>query len=317
MGSIKSTHGSVKIMKVILTGATGFLGNCILRLSCPWDIVPWSRSMRSIDGVDCRVVDLYDSNAVNAEIALEKPDWIINTAAITNVDFCEEKHLIARRANVEIVSSLASACRAHNVGLLHLSTDYVFDGESGPYEESQSPHPISHYGELKLESERIVLNDLKHGIVVRTMWLYGYTPNARANMITWPLNALLQGNGVNIVEDQWGNPTYGPDLACCLSELCRRNAYGLWHVGGGSFLTRHQQVREMAEFFSLDASLVNGIKTEELGQSASRPLISGLITSAVEKKLDWYPMSFKDSLNHLIRCSDFKNRYPQLVCGRG
>ncbi len=304
-------------MKIILTGATGFLGNCLLRLSYPWDIVPWSRSTGIVEGIHCRVVDMYDSVSINTAIDEEKPDWVINTAAITNVDLCEQERLNAWRANVDVVNDLASACGAKDVGLLHLSTDYVFDGNGGPYLESHITGPISYYGELKLESERIVLEDIKQGIVVRTMWLYGYTPSARPNMITWPLDALLQGEPINVVSDQWGNPTYGPDLAYCLSELCRKKAYGLWHVGGGSFMTRHQQVIEMAEFFSLDSSLVNGITTEELGQPAARPLISGLNTSAIERELGWYPRSFRDSLGHLMGCSDFKNRYPDLVYGRG
>ena len=304
-------------MKIILTGATGFLGNCLLRLSCSWDIVPWSRSTGIVEGINCRVVNLYDRAAIKTEIAAEKPDWVINTAAITNVDLCEEERVAARRANVEVVDNLASACGANDVGLLHLSTDYVFDGDCGPYVENHAPRPISHYGELKLESERIVLEDIQRGIVVRTMWLYGYTPSARANMITWPLDALLQRKPVNVVSDQWGNPTYGPDLARCLSELCFKGAYGLWHVAGGSFMTRHQQVREMADFFSLDSSLVRGITTKDLGQPAARPLISGLNTSAVERRLGWYPRSFSDSLGHLIGCSDFRSRYPQLVSGRG
>ena len=304
-------------MKVILTGATGFLGNCLLRLSCPWDIVPWSRANTQAEGISCRIVNLRDISAIKAEIVNEKPDWIINTAAITNVDLCEDERFNARRINVEIVRDLATLCGANDIGLLHLSTDYVFDGNRGPYSENNPTSPISHYGELKLESEQIVLNEIGRGIVVRTMWLYGYSPRARPNMITWPLDALLKGNIVNVVGDQWGNPTYGPDLAYCLSELCRRNAYGLWHVAGGSFMTRYQQVSEMANFFSLDSSLVNSITTKELEQPAARPLISGLNTAAVERRLNWSPRSFRDCLVHLTGCSDFKYRYPELVNERG
>ncbi len=300
-------------MKIIATGAQGFLGRCLLGSDEPCEWEGWSRQQGTVAGVVCKAVDLLDRESIVHLLAEVRPDWVINTAAVTNVDSCETDRGAARRANVDVVANLAAACRQTGVGLAHLSTDYVFDGEAGPYKEGDATRPLSHYGELKLASEKLVLDSVERAFVVRTMWLYGYVPDARPNMLTWPLETLARGEAMRIVSDQWGNPTYGPDLAAVLIGLCAAEATGLWHMGGGSFMTRYEQVVQLADFFGFDEGLIGQTTTAELAQPARRPLRSGLSTEAIERRLGRRPLNFRQSLEHLIQDPYFRRDYGHLI----
>ena len=303
-------------MKIIVTGAHGFLGRCLLGMGGEHEWMGWSRSKGAVGDVPCIAVDLADRALLTGLLQEHRPDWVINTAAITNVDGCELDPVDARRVNVGMVENLVAACQAADVGLAHVSTDYVFDGKNGPYGEEDPTGPLSTYGALKLESERVVLGGLKRGIVVRTMWLYGYVTETRPNMLTWPLQTLARGETLRIVADQWGNPTYVADLARALVDLCALDSVGLWHVGGGSFMTRYEQVVQLALFFGLDPDRVAQGLTADLAQPARRPLRSGLSTDALRRHLGWEPMSFSQSLEDVLHNGDFCRDFSSIINAR-
>ena len=303
-------------MKIIVTGAHGFLGRCLLGMGGVHEWVGWSRSAGAVGDVPCVAVDLADRILLTGLLEEHRPDWVINTAATTNVDGCEQDPADARRVNVGMVENLVSACQTADVGLAHVSTDYVFDGDNGPYGEGDATAPLSTYGALKLESEEIVLGGLKRSIVVRTMWLYGYAVGTRPNMLTWPLQALARGETLHIVADQWGNPTYVVDLVRALVDLCLLESAGLWHVGGGSFMTRYEQVVELARFFGLDPDRVVQATTADLAQPARRPLRSGLSTHALQRHLGWEPMSFLQSLEDVLDNEDFSRDFSSTINAR-
>ena len=303
-------------MKIIVTGAHGFLGRCLLGMGGEHEWIGWSRSMGAVGYVPCVAVDLADRALLTGLLEEHRPDWVINTAATTNVDGCELDPVDARRVNVGMVENLVAACQAADVGLAHVSTDYVFDGENGPYGEEDPTGPLSTYGALKLESERVVLGGLKRGIVVRTMWLYGYATGTRPNMLTWPLQTLARGETLRIVADQWGNPTYAADLARALVDLCALDSVGLWHVGGGSFMTRYEQVVQLALFFGLNPDRVAQGLTADLAQPARRPLRSGLSTDALRRHLGWEPMSFSQSLEDVLHNGDFCRDFSSIISAR-
>lgn len=271
-------------MKVLVTGAQGLLGRSLVQEAAGLELITCGRREEPV-GPAYHRIDLADAAAVESLIAATAPDWVIHTAAWTDVDGCEADPDRARRVNLELVRNLGAACSTAGTRLVQLSTDYVFDGRAGPYSEADEPNPLSHYGRIKLESERVVLGSGPEGLVVRTLWLYGHAPGVRRNLVTWPLRALARGAVLKIADDQWGNPTYAPDLARAILDLCKRDCRGLYHVGGADFMTRVELVEELASAFGFDTGSIVSSPTAEIGQLAGRPLRSGLKTGKIEAEL--------------------------------
>jgi dTDP-4-dehydrorhamnose reductase len=299
-------------MKILVTGAHGLLGRSLLQQQSDAELLGCGRSSEPVAERPYYQVQLLESGAAASLLEAVRPDWVIHTAALTNVDLCETERQQARQINLDIVALLAQACAQVDAGLVQLSTDYVFDGCDGPYSESDATHALSHYGQLKLESERCVLEAPIKGLVVRTLWLYGYIVEARPNLVTWPLAALGRGEKLSIVDDQWGNPTYVDDLAAVLLQLCRSGASGLYHMGGSDFLTRYQLVLQLADFFGLDTSLIEPVSTQTAGQQAPRPLRSGLRTEALETLLYYRPLGFTAGLQQMARQASFRRAFADL-----
>ena len=229
-------------------------------------------------------------------MATVEPDWVIHTAALTDVDRCETEPALAREVNLVTVVNLVAACRKVSAGLVQMSTDYVFDGRDGPYSEEDVPRPLSHYGRLKLESEQRVLENLSQAFVLRTLWLYGHAPGVRRNLVTWPLEAFAADRELHIVDDQWGNPTAVDDAARALIDLCRGNGSGLFHMGGADFMTRFELVGRLAQVFGFREARIKAVRTAAKGQAAPRPPRSGLKSDKLTEKLGRPTAGFVEGL---------------------
>ena len=300
-------------MRILVTGAHGFVGRSLLELDGG---IQWAACGRGPDPVgkeDYSQLDLSDARAVSRLVERIAPDWIINTAAVTDVDRCEKDRALAHRINVDGVAHLAAAAARVGSGLVQLSTDYVFDGTSGPYGETDPPHPLSVYGATKLASEKLVLGNLERGIVVRTLWLYGYLPGIRPNFVTRGLDALRRSAAIRVFDDQWGNPTYVGDLAQVLVALCRAGGSGLFHMGGATFMTRYELILELAHAFGLDPTSVEPVPTRSAGLPARRPLRSGLRTEALREHIHVQPLGFADGLTHMRGTQAFRRDFPHLA----
>ncbi len=299
-------------MRILVTGAHGLLGRSLLRQEGTAEVIGCGRSSEPVGNNTYRQIEIVDRSAVIQLLKVVRPDWVINTAALTDVDLCEINRKRARQVNLESVSHLVEACGEVDAGLLQVSTDYVFDGRTGPYSEIDATNPLSHYGALKLESEHLVLETGIKGLVLRTLWLYGYISGTRRNLVTWPLEALGRGESLSIVSDQWGNPTYVEDLARTLLELCERDASGLFHMGGSGYLTRWELVSHLAHRFGFAPELVNPILTKAAVLKARRPLRSGLRNDSLSAVLGRTPMNFADGLECLIQEADFRRDFAHL-----
>ncbi len=296
---------------LLITGCNGLLGQKIAKIaSRQWEIHGIDLHESAFNSnVQYRQLDITAKEAVSSLIEEVRPDWVINTASVTNVDRCETEKELAWQVNVKGVENLARACQKTGSKIVHISTDYVFDGKNGPYSEEDPTNPLSWYGKTKLEGEQITLNCSKENIVVRTMVLYGWQPMVRPNFVTWVIKSLQAGKFIRVVTDQWGNPTYADDLAGALLKLCASGATGLYHFAGGEFLSRWQMAIEIARKFDLNTELITPIITSELNQPAPRPLRSGLKTKKIGRLLGVRPLSFREGLNHLAEQMVISKKY--------
>jgi dTDP-4-dehydrorhamnose reductase len=262
-------------MKALVVGCNGLLGQTLLRNLPPgWQAE--GAGMEEAATLPARLsgyrrLDVTAADAVKAAVKAAAPDVIFNAAAITDVDLCEREPALCDRVNRDAVGHLA----ATGVPLVHVSTDYVFDGEAGPYAEDAPTRPLSHYGRAKLESEALALASPR-SIVARTMTLWGRGKGMKTSFVDFVRDSLSAGKEIRIVTDQWGNPTLAEDLALALWKLVEGGRSGIYHVVGEDWNSRHDWAVAIAGFHGLDASLIKPCLTADLRQAARRPLRSGL-----------------------------------------
>jgi dTDP-4-dehydrorhamnose reductase len=230
------------------------------------------------------VVDITDRKALKDVMMRNLPQTIVNTAAMTNVDACETERQLAWSVNVTVVEHLTRIARAADAHLIHLSTDYVFDGEDGPYDELATPAPINYYGKTKLAGENVLASSGIDHTIVRTNVLYG--PNSsRQDFVNWVSTNMEQRSSIKVVNDQYCNPTYVDDLSEAIIRIAERRRTGLYHIGGADYLSRFELAQQVALFYGVSPNLVKPIETEELQQTARRPLMAGLVTLKAESDL--------------------------------
>ncbi|MCK5458214.1 MAG: SDR family oxidoreductase, partial [Melioribacteraceae bacterium] len=180
--------------------------------------------------------------------------------------------------------------------LIHISSDYIFDGKNGPYTEDEIPNPISHYGKEKLAGENaIIAGRIKHTII-RTNVLYGSTQFGRPDFVKWVFDSLSENKNIRIVKDQINNPTYIDDLSSAISKIIEFDKTGIYNIGGAEVLSRLDFTFKIADYFELDKNLITSIVTADLNQPAPRPLNSGLVNLKAETELNYHPLSIEKTL---------------------
>ncbi|MBZ0179182.1 MAG: dTDP-4-dehydrorhamnose reductase [Melioribacteraceae bacterium] len=252
-----------------------------------------------IPGIDYRELDISVRKDVKKIFNEFYPDVVINAAAYTNVDKCETEKELAWRINVEGVENLMYFSKVIDAHLIHISTDYVFDGKEGPYTEDAPVNPVGYYGRTKLASENLLVASGGDYTIIRTNVLYGPVKYGRPDFVKWVVTSLREGNEIRIVDDQYNNPTYIDDLVKAIDAAIRKKAVGIYHIGGREVLNRYEFTLRIADFFDLEKSLIKRIKTEDLNQAARRPLKSGLVIQKAEKELDYFPKSIEKSFEKM------------------
>ncbi|MBM4179033.1 MAG: dTDP-4-dehydrorhamnose reductase [Ignavibacteria bacterium] len=229
-------------------------------------------------------IDVRDKNVLKETIMKSQPEVIINLAAVTNVDKCESDKQTCWDVNVTLVENLARLARIVDARMVHVSTDYVFDGQKGPYAETAVPHPISYYGKSKLAGENACIVGSMQAAVVRTNVVYGPFVE-RPDFVRWVLDALESRTPIRVVNDQYSNPTYVDDISESILRIIQKKRSGIYHVGGADYCSRYEFALRIAEFFRADPSNISPVTTAELKQPARRPLKGGLITLKAETDL--------------------------------
>ena len=185
------------------------------------------------DGYIYESLDITNEAEVEAVFQKHKPDAVINTAAFTNVDACEVKRDECKKLNVDAVEYLMKSCERYNAHLIHLSTDFVFNGEKGPYIETDIPEPQSYYAQSKYDSEQLLVKSKIKWTIIRTIIIYGVVDdNSRSNLILWVKNNLEKKQKINVISDQFRSPTLAEDLAQACISAALKGATGIYHVSG-------------------------------------------------------------------------------------
>lgn len=290
-------------MKILITGSNGLLGQKLVGHYKDRSSDTLIATARGEDRYPDQWGYLYESlDITNREevlkiISKHLPDVVINTAAMTNVDACESDHEGCDQLNVHAVDYLVEACNSINAHLVHLSTDFIFDGTHGPLAEEEPPAPLSYYGHSKLKGEEIVRTKAKRWAIARTVLVYGIVSDmSRSNIVLWAKNALEAGKSINVVSDQFRTPTLAEDLAAGCALIAEKGATGFYHLSGPDFMSVFDLVYRVADFWKLDKSLLNISTSEGINQPAKRPPITGFRIEKAIRDFGYSPRSFKDGL---------------------
>jgi dTDP-4-dehydrorhamnose reductase len=293
--------------RILICGSNGLLGQRLaLMLSSQTDYEVLNTSQERSFVFDDRLfdytqLDITKKGDVKSLISSFHPTAILNAAAATNVDWCEVHRDEAWKVNVVGVENLVEAARKVGSRLVHISTDYVFDGSRGPYSEDDTPCPISYYGKSKLASENAVRIGGIPYTILRTIVLYGAGIGIKENFPLWVVRNLKAGNHIRCVDDQISNPTHVSDLAFAVVKGFELNRDGIYHVCGKDRASRYDFALRVADVFALDAGLINRVKTADLKQEAPRPLLSGFVTLKAQTELGLNPMDMTQGLTVLKR----------------
>ncbi|MFY0626450.1 MAG: SDR family oxidoreductase [Reichenbachiella sp.] len=293
-------------MKILITGSNGLLGQKLVKLLIEngEEVIATAHSENRINYLDSKFsfsqMDITNEQQVTEVIELMKPDVVINTAAMTNVDQCETDKELCRKLNVDAVQYLAQACKTNNAFLVHLSTDFIFDGESGPYKEEGEPNPLSYYGESKLDAEKILKESEVKWAIARTVLVYGITPGmSRSNIILWVKESLENGKQLKIVDDQWRTPTLAEDLAMGCYLIAKKRPTGVFNISGKDMMTPFDMAMETCDYFNLDKSLITKVDGSMFSQAAKRPAKTGFVLDKARSVLDYEPKSFSEGIRIL------------------
>ena len=217
---------------------------------------------------------------------------------MTNVDACELNPELAGEINV---AGLQHICDSFSGKIIHLSTDYVFDGTSGPYKEDDPLNPISIYGKTKLASEHVLLEENIKNLVIRGNVLYDYSQHTSASFLNWVVSSLKGNQEIKVVEDQFNNPTWTRSMSDIIELSIENDLEGIIHWGDSEHISRFEFAKLIAKKFSLNESLIRPVLTSELNHPARRPLQSGLSPEKLVNMLDIIPPSIDDCLDEIIK----------------
>jgi dTDP-4-dehydrorhamnose reductase len=294
------------MIRVLITGSNGLLGQKIVYSSLKRkniELIATARGENRLiqqEGYTYHSLDVTDRNQVLELICSVKPQVVINCAAMTNVDACETDRENCKLQNIDAVSFLVEACNEVNAHLVHVSTDFIFDGKAGPYDEEATPNPLSYYGWSKAQAEEIIKEHSHDWAILRTILVYGIVDNmSRSNVVLWAKGALEKGNPINVVNDQFRMPTLAEDLAEGCLLAAEKHATGVFNISGSDYMSTLELVERVADFFKLDKSIIHPISSITLNQPAVRPPKTGFILDKARTLLGYNPHTFEQGLELL------------------
>tara|TARA_B100000941_G_scaffold289948_1_gene270572 strand:+ start:1455 stop:2291 length:837 start_codon:yes stop_codon:yes gene_type:complete len=271
--------------KVLITGGNGQLAKSFKnKYSSQFEIISLSKDKLNISS----------ENDIKMVISNYSPDIIINCAALTNVDECEANFKKAKKINSIPIKNFAKYFK----GLfIQISTDYVFDGKYGPYDEKDKINPINNYGKSKLLAEKYTIEYFKNFLILRTNILFDY--DSKSSFLTWVVNSSKSVNEIKVVHDQYNNPIWVDDMSSIISKSIKKNLRGLYHIGSSKIISRYEFAKLINEVFELDYDKIHKVDSSYLKLPAKRPKLSGLISNKIIKDLNIEPIDLYQSLKRL------------------
>nr|WP_293835786.1 NAD(P)-dependent oxidoreductase [uncultured Arsenicibacter sp.] len=289
--------------RILITGSNGLLGQKLVDLlvnESTVDLIATARGDNRLpysEGYEYRSMDITSKEQVLDVITSVKPDVVIHTAAMTNVDQCEFEKDACWQQNVLAVHYIIEACKATGAFLCHVSTDFVFDGTAGPYTETDEPNPVSFYGWSKYAAEKAVMHSGIKWAIARTMLVYGIAHDmSRSNIILWVKKSLEEGKNIKVVTDQWRSPTLAEDLATGCYLIADKEAEGIFNISGKGVLTPYEMAIQTADYFGLDKSLIAQADSSTFTQPAQRPPRTGFTLDKSNAVLGYDPKTFAEGI---------------------
>lgn len=282
-------------MKFFITGGSGLLGERLATVVDPDDELILSHNLnKTPDSVKC---DITNHEETRKTIMKYDPDVIIHTAAMTNVDLCEDKIDQTYSINADATGNLAKIADDLNIKIIYVSTDFVFDGKQGNYKEDDNTNPLGIYAKSKYQGEVQLKQNTDNYAIGRVSVLYGW--HNRANFTTWVIDELRKGNEINIVTDQINSPTYADNAAEALFKLAKTDKTGIYHTAGNDLISRYDFTLKIAEEFDLNCDLINPITSDKFIQKAPRPRDSSLNVKKIEDDLGFCMETCSESLKRM------------------
>ena len=289
--------------KILITGANGLLGQKLVSLLSKNDNVMLLATARgecrfSIpENVSYQNLDITNAEDCKSLMDQFQPDALIHAAAMTQVDACETEPELCDSINVAGVQNLIQAIGERNTHFVHISTDFIYEGDQEQYFEDSKVNPLSYYGESKWKSEQLFEKVKFPYSILRTVLVYGVLEDlSRSNIVLWAKGALEKGQEINVVDDQFRCPTLAEDLALACLQVVEEKATGVYHVSGKDFLSILELVFQIADYWNLDKSLINSIVTSSLNQPAKRPAKTKLNINKAIQQFNYQPKSFREGL---------------------
>lgn len=279
--------------KILVVGGNGQLGNCIKKIAPDFELD------YEFIFTDSQLLDVTDEDQVNSFFYDNKPDFCINASAFTAVDLAEKEKEKAFAVNTDGVAYLAQACKEYNTVFIHVSTDYVFDGETNLcYSEDDFTSPIGVYGESKLKGEELALDANSKTIILRTSWLYS---EFNKNFVKTMLHLFSQKEELGIVADQFGQPTNANDLADAIMNIIEtpQKSYGIFHFSNYPETTWFEFAQKIAEL-SKSSIKLNALTTEQYPTPAKRPKRSTMCLDKIEEVYKIEPKHWENSLEECL-----------------
>jgi dTDP-4-dehydrorhamnose reductase len=286
-------------MRILVTGSSGLLGERILPLLVDngHEVVSAYATRLPPAGRPINL-DLMNPASISKVIEQVRPDIIIHAASVTDVDLCEERPGMAMHVNGVATGTIGVV--AHTVGayVVYVSTDYVFDGQTGNYREGDETNPINHYGRSKLQGERLLAKSGATYCVARTSVVYGWGREYRPNFALWVVGKLRSRQIARVVNDQFASPTLDFNLAEMIMDLAGKRYEGLMHLAGATRADRYSFALQIADTFGLDRGLIHPVSSDSINWKAKRPRDSSLNIQKAQSTLKIEPMKLEEALDH-------------------